>query len=221
MSDNHATRRVRIWDLPLRLFHWLLLAAVVVAFLTIWMHGSMDVHMYAGYTVLALVLFRIVWGFVGGEHARFTSFIKGPSAIKAYFSNPASTGPGHNPLGALSVVGLLLVLLIQSVSGLFNFDDELDTGPLRKLISDGLADVLHELHEANQTILLGLIGLHLAAILFYRFVKRDNLIKPMITGSKEVPAVSAAQDAKGGNAILGIVLMLLIFAGVCALVKLV
>jgi cytochrome b len=176
--------------------------------MTIWFKADRNLHMLAGYSVLALLLFRLAWGIVGGDHARFSSFVKGPSGVFAYLGklraglhDPAKTG--HNALGALSVLALLACLLFQAVSGLFNFDDDLNEGPLRKLISEGLADKLHEAHEINQWVILGLIALHIVAILFYRFVKKDDLITPMITGSKTLPADTSTQDARGGHVLLG------------------
>ncbi|HSD37862.1 MAG TPA: cytochrome b/b6 domain-containing protein [Rhodocyclaceae bacterium] len=214
MSTNNTgpTKKVKVWDLPLRLFHWLLLIAVSAAFITIWAKSDRNLHMLAGYSVLTLLLFRLVWGFIGGEHARFFNFVKGPARVLSYMGalfggrhDPNRTG--HNALGALSVLAMLLSLLFQAVSGLFNFDDDLNEGPLRKLISESLADKLHEAHEINQWIILGLIVLHVLAILFYRFGKKDNLVSPMITGSKTLPADATTADARGGNTFIGAVVL--------------
>jgi cytochrome b len=202
------SKKIKVWDLPLRLFHWLLLLSVAAAFITIWAQSARNLHMLAGYCVLALLLFRLVWGFVGGYHARFFNFVKGPKGVLTYLGtlragmhDPAKTG--HNALGALSVLAMLLSLLFQAVSGLFNHDDDLNEGPLRKFVSDSLADKIHDAHEINQWIILGLIVLHICAILFYRFVKKDDLITPMITGDKTLPAESRTEDATGGNVLLG------------------
>ncbi len=217
MSTQTTTKSVRVWDLPLRLFHWLLLAAVVTAFVAI-QTNNIELHAKAGYAVLALLIFRIVWGFVGGTHARFCNFIKGPAAIKAYLANakagkhdPSQTG--HNALGALSVVGLIGVLLLQVTTGLFNHsDDFFFDAPLYKFVNSAMAGNLAEVHETLPGLILALIGLHIAAILFYRFVKRDNLVKPMITGSKDIPAEAATADAKGGNPLLGAVVLAIAMA---------
>jgi len=206
------TKRVKVWDLPLRLFHWLLLVAVSTAFYAIWT-DNIELHAKAGYCVAILLIFRIIWGFIGGKHARFASFIKGPSAIAAYLAKAKSgkhdpSDTGHNPLGALSVIALLGALLIQVVTGLFNHNDDAIpefAAPLYRFVSNALAGDLAEIHEAMQVVILTLIGLHVAAILFYRFFKRDNLVKPMITGSKDIPAEAATPDAEGGNALLGLV----------------
>lgn len=207
--SQQATRRVRVWDLPLRLFHWLLLAAVVTAFVAI-KTDNIELHARAGYCVLALLIFRIIWGFIGGTHARFLNFVKGPRAVLAYLAkartnhDPAATG--HNALGALSVLGLIGVLLLQTITGLFNFSDSFFfEGPLYKFISSNTYGIVAEVHETMEFVILALVGLHIAAILFYRFVKRDNLVKPMITGSKDIPADATTPDAQGGNALLGLV----------------
>ncbi|MFT3736348.1 MAG: cytochrome b/b6 domain-containing protein [Rhodocyclaceae bacterium] len=207
MEDKSVpTRRVRVWDLPLRLFHWLLLAGVATAFYAV-KTGNIELHAKAGYCVLALLIFRLIWGFIGGSNARFFNFIKGPGAILSYLrgkTKPHATG--HNPLGALSVLGLLGVLLLQSITGLFNHsDDYFFDGPLFNKISGELFGKLNGIHDAMEYVILGLIGLHILAILFYRLVKRDKLIKPMITGSKDVPADAATQDATGGSWWLGLI----------------
>jgi cytochrome b len=214
MSTNNTrpTKKVKVWDLPLRLFHWLLLIAVSAAFITIWAKSDRNLHMLAGYSVLTLLLFRIVWGFIGGEHARFFNFVKGPGAVLSYLGALSSgkhdpTRTGHNALGALSVLALLLSLAFQAVSGLFNYDDELNDGPLRKLISESLSDKLHVAHSINQWIILGLIVLHVLAIVFYRFVKKDDLVSPMITGSKTLPADASTANAAGGSALLGAIVL--------------
>ncbi len=212
-SADVPARKLRVWDLPVRLFHWLLLVAVACAILSVELgdvvDGAMDWHPRLGYVVLGLLVFRLAWGFVGGTHARFTSFVRGPGAILEYLRSLKShAGPavGHNPLGALSVLGLLASLTFQAVSGLFlNDEDFFIEGPLFKHVGSDLVHTLRVAHEYNATLLFILIGLHVAAILFYRFVKRDNLILPMVTGSKRVPADLVVADAKGGSVWLGIV----------------
>jgi len=211
-KNTGPIKKVKVWDLPLRLFHWLLLIAVAAAFITIWAKSERNLHMISGYIVLALLVFRLIWGFIGGYHARFFNFVKGPSGVLSYLGTLRSgmhdpTRTGHNALGALSVLALLLSLLFQAVSGLFNHDDDLNEGPLRKFVSDNLADKIHDAHAINQWIILGLIALHVAAILFYRFVKKDDLITPMITGSKGLPADASTKDAPGGNVLLGAIVL--------------
>jgi len=208
-----AERKLKVWDLPLRLFHWLLLALVTCTILSVELgdvvDGAMNWHPRLGYAVLGLLVFRLIWGFVGGTHARFASFVRGPGTIIEYLRNLKSkAGPaiGHNPLGALSVLALLASLLFQAVSGLFlNDEDFFIEGPLFKHVGSDLVHTLRQAHEYNATLLFILIGLHIAAIVFYRVVKRDNLVLPMITGSKRVSGELVAEDAKGGAFWLGIV----------------
>ncbi|MEN3112679.1 cytochrome b/b6 domain-containing protein [Uliginosibacterium paludis] len=209
MTDIKSTRRIRVWDLPLRLFHWALLVCVCGAIATGEFSSEKDWHARFGYAVLSLLIFRIVWGFVGSTHARFLNFVRGPGGILAYLKKMKSESGvmiGHNPIGALSVIGMLLVLGLQAGSGLFITDQELFEGPFFKYISNSTASLLAQIHEANATLIFILIGLHLAAILFYRFVKRDNLVTPMITGNKEVPASAPEQSAAGGSALTGLVI---------------
>lgn len=211
MSDqDKEVRKVKVWDLPLRIFHWALLLLVAGSFLSE-SFDNLDVHAKIGYAVLTLLLFRILWGFVGGTHARFASFVKGPSAIRAYL-NGTYKGLGHNPIGALSVLALLLVLLAQAASGLFTSTDEFFEGPLAKLVSSELSAALTEFHEFNSNVLWGLVGLHVLAVFFYRFVKKDNLILPMLTGKKVVEG--AERDAQGGSVWLGVLVLALSVAGV-------
>jgi len=147
-----------------------------------------DLHLWVGYAALFLLLFRLFWGLVGSSTARFTSFVRGPAAIARYvrsrFSWPVA---GHAPLGALSVIALLALLLFQVISGLLAEDEDgLLLGPLAKFVSIGVSDAITELHEEAFNILLALIGLHVAAILFYRFVLKKRLVEPMITGRSEL-----------------------------------
>jgi len=209
--NGTPSRKIRLWDAPLRLFHWLLLisvgGAIACVELAEQIDNGMEWHKRFGFAVLALLLFRLIWGFVGGTHARFTSFVRGPAAILAYLktakSNPRPS-LGHNPLGALSVLAILATLIFQAVSGLFITDEVLLEGPLFKYVSESTASLLGKLHEANAAIIFTLIGLHLAAILFYRFVKRDDLVTPMLTGNKTIPTELAAEEAKGGSLFLGL-----------------
>lgn len=222
MSHAAAVRKIRLWDLPLRLFHWSLLICVAGAIASIKIGDNIDVHQYFGYAVLGLLIFRLIWGFVGGEHARFASFVRGPGQVIAYLKQMKSQhGPsiGHNPLGAISVLGMLAALLFQATSGLFLSDEIMFEAPLFKHISGSLASGLAEAHEINSNIIILLIALHLLAIFFYRFIRRENLITPMLSGNKEVPAESALSDARGGSIWLGLIVFALAAAGVWALIS--
>jgi cytochrome b len=138
--------------------------------------------------LLGLVIFRLLWGVAGSATARFSQFVKGKGAILAYLRGTTSATVGHNPLGGWVVVAMLALLLLQAATGLFANDDIITEGPLYHLISKDISDALTELHEGVFDVLLALAGLHVAAIFFYLFIKRDNLIRPMLTGRKQVPA---------------------------------
>lgn len=189
--------KVRIWDLPLRLFHWLLVALIVISYTTGQIGGNLvQYHFWSGYAILALVVFRILWGVVGGFHARFWNFIPSPSKLINYLRGRTPEPAGHNPIGAFSVIGLLTVILVQTISGLFSNDDIASEGPLVKFISKDLSDQITHLHEITQNILLVLVGLHLAAILFYLLIKRKNLIKPMLCGDKELSPAHPVTESR-------------------------
>jgi cytochrome b len=182
-----APRRVRVWDLPTRLFHWTLAALVVGSFATV-KAGSMIWHERLGYAALALVAFRIVWGFVGGRYARFASFVRGPARVLEHLRGTAAPSAGHNPLGALSVLALLGVVGFQAASGLFTNDDIAFEGPLARYVSGATSSLLTTLHRTNETTILVLVALHVAAILYYRFAKKQDLIRPMLNGDARLDA---------------------------------
>ena len=189
----------RVWDLPVRLFHWALVLLVVSCFLTGWNGGNWMIwHGRAGIGIIGLVTFRLVWGFIGSTYARFTTFVRGPGAIIEYLMGKWC-GAGHNPLGALSVLGLLAVLGFQSISGLFGNDDIAFNGPLYVLVSKETSDWIVGWHRQTSWLLLTLIVLHLGAISFYRFVKKDDLITPMLTGRKSFCVECPVKDASGGG----------------------
>lgn len=188
--------RIRVWDLPTRLFHWLLALLVLGAFVTESMGGNaMDWHGRIGETILAMIAFRLTWGFVGSTYARFSTFVRGPAAIRAYLQG-RWRGLGHNPLGALSVLALLATLLIQGVSGLFANDDISFQGPLAVLVSTDVSNAITHLHKALEKVLLLLLAAHIGAIAFYVRVKKDNLVQPMITGEKDS---DHGEPARGGG----------------------
>lgn len=208
-----ANRQIKVWDLPLRVFHWALLLLVVGSFVSEWT-DNLDRHATIGFCVLTLLLFRLVWGFIGGTHARFASFVRGPSAVFAYLGGmfgkrPAAFHAGHNPVGALSVLALLISLLLQAVTGLFTTTDEMFEGPLSKLVSSSLSETLTTIHRINSNVLLALVGLHVAAILFYRFVKRENLVSAMLSGRKQVPEGMQAEEARGGSMLAAVVILVI------------
>ena len=186
--------RVRVWDLPTRLFHWSLAALVVFSFVTAKVGGAlMQWHFYSGYTILALVVFRLLWGAAGSRYARFAAFVRGPRAILECARGGAADA-GHNPLGALSVMAMLAALLVQGASGLFATDDIVNEGPLLKLVSNATAAILSRIHRWNEKVLIVLVGMHVAAVLYYLFVRRRNLILPMLTGDRHLPGALPARD---------------------------
>lgn len=190
MRTSNGTATVKVWDLPTRLFHWVLVGLVAV----LWASGEfgkLDLHMQVGQAALALILFRIVWGFVGSPTSRFSHFVRGPAAIRAYVlaaRRGAARSVGHNPLGALSVLALLTLLLVQAATGLFVSDDIMTEAPLAHLVSAKAVSLLSSVHRIGFKLLLALIAVHLAAVLFYRMVKKDDLVRAMVTGRKQVPA---------------------------------
>lgn len=211
MNDNASfpPHRVKVWDLPTRLFHWALVVLVAFNAATGLTGGlwQMEWHIRAGEAVLALVLFRLLWGFVGGTHARFASFVKGPRGILAYLRG--ETAPlGHNPLGALSVLAMLAVLLVLAGSGLFADDDIFTKGPLADKVAKSTRNLLTWVHKGAGWTLSGLIGLHLGAIAFYR-LKGENLVKPMITGFKVATTATAPDTGAEGRGWLALALLAL------------
>lgn len=189
----------RVWDLPTRLFHWALAVLVVASFLSGWNGGNWMVwHGRAGSAIVGLIAFRLVWGVIGSTYARFATFVRGPRTIVAYLKGQWC-GAGHNPLGALSVLGLLGLLLFQSVTGLFGNDDISFNGPLYALVSKETSDWLVGWHRQANWLLLALTVLHLGAIVFYRLVKQDDLVKPMLTGRKTFCVACKVTDAQGGG----------------------
>lgn len=205
---------IRIWDLPTRLFHWALVAAVVGLFVTGKVGGdAMSWHGRLGYAVLTLLLFRLVWGVIGGRWSRFASFVPTPARLLRYLRGqplPQDTA-GHNPLGAFSVLALMLLLAAQVASGLFADDDISFTGPLSGMVPHALAKTLTRLHRTTgQWLLIALVTLHVLAILAY-LARGKNLIGPMILGDKRLPpgeVVQPSSDGVGRSALALVVLAL-------------
>jgi cytochrome b len=178
------------------LFHWVLVLAIAGCWWT-GERGPMETHALLGYAVLALLLFRLAWGLAGSETARFASFVRGPAAAAAhlrhFFRRGALDRPvGHNPIGGYSVLLLLLVLVVQAVTGLFLYDEEIFWAPLNSWVSEETAQYLGWLHHVTFDLLLVLVGIHVAAVILYLAVKRLDLIRPMLTGRAELPEGAAA-----------------------------
>lgn len=218
-------KKIRVWDLPIRLFHWVLVVLVAVSIITQEIGGNaMEWHFRSGYAVLTLITFRLLWGLVGTRYARFSSFIHAPSAIAAYLRGRSDVSGekyhGHNPLGSLSVFALLGVILVQALSGLFANDDIASEGPLVKFISKDLSDQVTWFHaDINAWVIYFLIGLHVLAIAYYYFGRKQNLVKPMITGDKETDADAPAANDSWGMRLLAAGILAICAAGVYLLIN--
>jgi cytochrome b len=193
------TTTVRLWDLPTRVFHWLLAAGIAFSWFSAEIGGNwMEWHERSGIFLLSLILFRIVWGFVGSETSRFAHFIRSPAAAIQYWkaakTQPKGTSAyyaGHNPMGAWMVIALLGIIGLQGLTGLFATDDIATEGPLAALVSSDTAELLTTLHHAIFNLVLLFAVIHIAAVIFYRLVKRTNLIKAMVVGTADWPAAQS------------------------------
>jgi cytochrome b len=178
---------IRVWDLPVRIFHWLLVLCIAGSLISVNLGGNaIEWHAYFGYCVLTLLIFRITWGFIGSTHARFASFFPNREKIVNYLQGKGPKVLGHNPIGALSVFALILVLSVQVFTGLFIDDEIAFQGPLSKYAPGWVVSFLSQIHEGNQVLIYSLITIHIAAIFYYKKFKGENLIKPMISGDKEI-----------------------------------
>lgn len=180
--------RAKLWDGPTRIVHWALVILIGFAWWCVKANQT-EWHLWAGYGILGLIIFRLIWGFSGSASARFTSFVKGPAATLAYAKTLSKRSvtdmAGHNPLGGWSVVAILVAILTQAVTGLFSVDvDGLESGPLSDRVSFETGRLFSKWHDLSFTAIKVLVVLHLSAIAFYALYKRANLITPMITGYK-------------------------------------
>jgi cytochrome b len=184
---------ITVWDLPTRIFHWTLVALILLQFLS----GEfglipMSWHYWLGYTTLALVVFRVLWGIFGSDTSRFASFVRGPGAIMRYARETAAgrhvVVVGHNPLGGWSVVLMIASIFLQSISGLFSSDDITEAGPLVDRVSDATVALMTRVHHLNRWVLVALIVLHIGAVLMHWIVRRDNLVAAMIHGRARIAA---------------------------------
>lgn len=190
--DKGSGTPVTVWDLPTRLFHWILVLLMVFSYVSGNLGGSwLKWHFWSGYAVLTLLIFRIGWGIVGSTTARFSHFVKGPRAAIAYlrglFGSSTPHDIGHNAVGGWMVVVLILAVLAQATSGLFTSDDIDTFGPLAEKVSSAISGKLSTFHRLWINVILVLAAIHVCASLFYFVVKRQNLVLPMITGRKYLP----------------------------------
>ncbi|MEJ7932141.1 cytochrome b/b6 domain-containing protein [Ramlibacter sp. AN1015] len=214
---------VRIWDLPTRLFHWALVLVVAAMFATALLPGvPVDWHARCGYAVLALLVFRTLWGFVGGYWSRFRTFVPSWRRMRDYLSGRAAPElqVGHSPLGALSVFAMLLTLFAQVGTGLVADDEIAFTGPLNRYVSTSTGLAATEWHKgAGQWLLVALIGLHLAAVFYYLAVRKRNLIAGMVHGDQRAPAPVPASRDTPASRLLALSLLAMSFVAVALLVR--
>ena len=219
---------IKVWDLPIRIFHWLLVLTMAVCIYTSYnftefydlgglgSYSGMALHQYSGTLILSLLIFRVIWGLFGATTARFSNFVKGPKHIIGYLHQSVTHTEGHNPLGALMVVALIGILLIQVITGLFLEDNNymFSSAPLADTIKGDLRSNLFSIHSNGRAVLLWLIGLHVFAVFAYLVAKRQNLIKPMITGkrTKASAHTKAAESINNDHPIIGICLLAAIIA---------
>ena len=222
MNNHHTSTRV--WDLPTRIFHWML-AFCVFGLLTTGFTGgdAMSWHYRFGYCVLTLLLFRLVWGIVGGKWSRFASFIYAPNNILRYLKGQGDPLPsvGHNPLGAFSVFAMLALLLAQASTGLISDDEISAAGPLTKFVAKATVSLASGYHVTiGKIAVIFLIVTHVVVILFYLYKKRENLIKPMLHGEKLLPASTPASTDTTATRSLALAILLVCAAAVYWLVSL-
>lgn len=192
---SSGTYWAKVWDAPTRLFHWAIVALVVTSYVTAKL-GLIEWHFRSGYAVLALVLFRIAWGFAGSRTARFADFLRGPRAalhhLEALAARRHETSVGHNAAGGFMVLALLALLLFQATSGLFSNDGLFVEGPLAGAVGSDLSTRITGWHAVGFNLILAAVALHVAAVLLYGLLLRQDLIRPMITGWKRLPADAPA-----------------------------
>ncbi|MGC2787605.1 MAG: cytochrome b/b6 domain-containing protein [Roseiarcus sp.] len=204
-----APRIVLVWDFPVRIFHWLIVALVAAAYAT-WRLNWMVWHGWIGYAVLTLVLFRLLWGFFGGETARFSGFLSAPRSVFQHLKHSFRREPdhqvGHNPAGGWMVVLLLALLLVETLTGVYVANDIVDEGPLTEIVPAWAANAIASAHAIGWDVLLAAIVLHVLAIAGFAAIKGQNLLRPMVTGTKVLPASVAAPRA-GSPARAGLLLL--------------
>jgi cytochrome b len=222
MSEERVA--VKVWDVPVRVVHWALVALILFS----WWSGkeggmTMTYHMWSGYAILTLVIFRVFWGFAGSTHARFRDFIYAPRALVNYArtltGRRAAVYAGHNPVGGLSALLMLLSLIVQTGTGLFSNDDILTEGPLYGYVTKATSDWLTTIHNYNFYVLLTLAGIHIAAIFYYWIYKRENLVAAMFTGRKRLPPELLAAETRMESLAKALVLLAISAGIVFALVR--
>jgi cytochrome b len=203
--NGRGRQPIKLWDLPVRLVHWSMVALLAGLWWT-WKSGQIELHERLGYVTLGILLFRLYWGLFGSSTARFSQFVKGPREIAAYLRGRSPVIVGHNPLGALSVLLLLGLMIVEVGFGLFTQDvDGIEAGPLAAYVSYETADWARGWHSLLFNVILGVVALHVLAILFYLVVKRENLVGPMVTGRRRFDQdVEAPRMGSIANMLIGI-----------------
>ena len=212
-NSSAQEKAIKIWDLPVRLFHWSLVILFIAADVTNSLGPNyFKYHHWSGYAIIVLVGFRLIWGLVGTYHARFINFVRNPFTTGKYalsvFKKNDPHHLGHNPLGAVMVVILLLATLVQAVTGLFTNDEIMNLGPLYSYVTDELSLQLTSIHRQLFYWILGAIFLHIAAVLFHVLLKRDNIIKAMFTGKKEIHDATDVKPIKSSRILLAIFIVI-------------
>jgi cytochrome b len=224
--DPKEATTVRVWDLPTRVFHWVLALCVIGSVVSAKIGGNaLEWHMRLGYAIFALLAFRLVWGLVGGRWSRFASFVYAPGTVLRYLRGASRPDEfhdvGHSPLGALSVFGLIAILAVQIGTGLFADDEIATTGPFNKFVASSTGLALTAWHKGwGQGLVITLVVLHIVAIVYYLVAKKRNLVRPMWTGDKALPDGVPASADGGAARLLALVLIVVSAAGVVWLVSL-
>ncbi|ODV14583.1 MAG: cytochrome B [Rubrivivax sp. SCN 70-15] len=225
-SADDDTASIRVWDLPTRLFHWTLACVVTGSVISAQIGGNAMVwHFRFGYAAFTLLAFRLLWGFVGGRWSRFASFVHGPGALRRYLRGERRAGEhldvGHNPLGSLSVYALLGLLVAQVATGLVADDEISNVGPLNRFVSDATASRATAWHtEWGQWLIYGVVALHVAAIAYYRLRRGVDLVRPMLSGDKTLPAATPAATDNLATRLIALLLAALCAAAVAWVVSL-
>lgn len=213
-------RQIKVWDLPVRLFHWAIVLLILAAWVTQYVN-RMDIHIWIGEWILTLLLFRLVWGFIGSDTARFVRFARSPAAALRHLRHIRRREPdteiGHNAAGGWMVLVMLALIGVQTGTGLFSNDDGDTEGPLMHLVGKERSDWLSHIHYLNFNAIEAVIVLHLLAILAYAVLKRQNLVGPMLTGKKSMPADAVAPRLV--NPVWALVVLAVAFGGVVWVVK--
>lgn len=215
------TNKLLIWDLPLRIFHW----SLVLTLGGLWFtseqdNGYFEYHFLLGYIALGLVIFRLVWGFIGTKHSLFRNFVTSHTELRGYLQSTSQTYAGHNPAGSLMVVFMLTTILAQAVSGLFLTDDIIYSAPYYGTVGEGLEQIFNLVHRNGFNVILAAIVLHIAAVLYYEMVKKQALVGAMMHGKKSAKLISKDSAIKRSKLLMALFLALVVAAFVYWLVVL-